>query len=190
MPVADPLLQARYHSLWSHMVAVPSVNERPAQMFLASSHSAATKCWGRNDYGTLGDASTAHSASPVALDIGSSVRRMAPGFYTSAAIDINGAVKGWGQNNNGKLGFGLTGGAGIGDEASEMGASTPTINLGSGRFSLQLTAGSSAFCSLTDMALVKCWGANTNGELGLGDTATRGDDDLELGDYLPFSSLW
>ena len=36
-----------------------------------------------------------------------------------------------------------------------------------------------------DNGTLKCWGRNTYGELGLGDTANRGDDPNEMGDSLP-----
>jgi hypothetical protein len=41
---------------------------------------------------------------------------------------------------------------------------------------------------------VKCWGGNGDGELGLGDTTSRGDQANEMGDNLPtvklFSDVW
>ncbi|MFN3201590.1 MAG: thrombospondin type 3 repeat-containing protein, partial [Bradymonadia bacterium] len=50
------------------------------------------------------------------------------------------------------------------------------------------------FCAIFDstapgLSNVKCWGVNVNGALGLGDTATRGDDLNEMGDNLPFVDL-
>jgi len=44
-------------------------------------------------------------------------------------------------------------------------------------------------CALLDDASVKCWGSNTNGQLGLGDTGDRGDVSGEMGDALPATQL-
>jgi hypothetical protein len=42
---------------------------------------------------------------------------------------------------------------------------------------------------LLDNQELKCWGNNTNGQLGLGDTAARGDNPNEMGDNLPAVDL-
>jgi alpha-tubulin suppressor-like RCC1 family protein len=44
-------------------------------------------------------------------------------------------------------------------------------------------------CALLDNNSVKCWGDNTNGRLGLGDTNDRGDNPNEMGDNLPAVDL-
>jgi alpha-tubulin suppressor-like RCC1 family protein len=44
-------------------------------------------------------------------------------------------------------------------------------------------------CALLDNKSVKCWGSNYNGQLGLGDTNSRGDAPGEMGDNLPAVDL-
>lgn len=41
-------------------------------------------------------------------------------------------------------------------------------------------------CIFNRSGLLKCWGANYNGQLGLGDTNSRGDEKNEMGFNLPF----
>jgi alpha-tubulin suppressor-like RCC1 family protein len=44
-------------------------------------------------------------------------------------------------------------------------------------------------CALLDNQTVKCWGNNSLGRLGIGDTEPRGDDPNEMGDMLPTVQL-
>jgi cysteine-rich repeat protein len=50
---------------------------------------------------------------------------------------------------------------------------------------LQEVAGGTHTCALLNDGSVKCWGRNALGQLGLGDTAARGDGPGELGEALP-----
>jgi hypothetical protein len=54
---------------------------------------------------------------------------------------------------------------------------------------LAVTTGRDQTCALLDDHRVKCWGSNMNGELGLGDTRTRGAGPGEMGDALPAVDL-
>src|SRR5205823_3943102 len=103
------------------------------------------------------------------------------------ALLSNGAVKCWGRNDGGQLGLGDT--VDRGDGAGEMGDSLPAVDLGTGRTAVAISAGDFFTCALLDNASVKCWGANSEGQLGLGDTSARGDDPGEMGDSLPAVDL-
>jgi alpha-tubulin suppressor-like RCC1 family protein len=96
-------------------------------------------------------------------------------------------VKCWGSNGAGTLGLGDT--AGRGDGAGEMGDSLPAVALGTGRTAAAITAGIFYTCALLDDATVKCWGENSNGQLGLGSATRRGDGPGEMGDKLPAVAL-
>lgn len=80
-------------------------------------------------------------------------------------------VKCWGNNGSGRLGLGDT--ASRGDAGGEMGGALPVVGLGAGRTAMAVTAGSQHSCAVLDNSTVKCWGENSDGLLGVGDTGSR-----------------
>src|SRR5215831_2123949 len=66
-------------------------------------------------------------------------------------------------------------------EVGELGSALP-VSQGT------VTAGMYHACILADKH-VKCWGYNVNGQLGLGNLASRGDTPGEMGDNLPWVDL-
>ena len=145
---------------------------------------ASVKCWGDNSYGQLGQGDALAHSGAVALDLGSgrTVLQVAAGTIYGCALLDNYEVKCWGGNNFGQLGVGDT--ANRGDDAGEMGDNLPAVDLGSSRTATQIAAGHEHTCAILDNATVKCWGYNIFGELGLGDSAYRGDGAGEMGDSL------
>jgi hypothetical protein len=88
----------------------------------------------------------------------------------------------WGDNEYGQLGQGNM--INIGDALNATIAATPTINMGTGRSVVAISAGNLHTCALLDNATVKCWGSAGNGRLGTGATNDLGDDPAEIGDAL------
>ena len=155
------------------------------------------KCWGANDSGQLGlgdvnnrgDAASEMGPSLpiVLLGTGRTAKAIAAGASHTCAILDNDTVKCWGGNDTGQLGLGDINNRG--DAAGEMGDALPIVALGTGRTAKAITAGVGHTCARLDNDTVKCWGANGNGQLGLGDVNNRGDAAGEMGDALPVVAL-
>ena len=125
-----------------------------------------------------GNAQTGDGCSPTCRRIAA----LSTGVYTSCVLIDDGSVKCWGYNPDGELGLGDT--KTRGDNANEMGANLPAVDLGSGRTALAISTGTAASCALLDHGSVKCWGYNIAGSIGLGDTNMRGNAPGEMGDNL------
>jgi len=155
------------------------------------------RCWGRNDRGQLGlgdiidrgDAPGEMGVNlpPVDLGVGARAVAVAAGQQHACALLADGDVKCWGTNGFGRLGLGDT--ASRGDGPGEMGDALPRVALGTGRTAVGIMAGDSYSCAILDTGDVKCWGDNFFAQLGLGDTANRGDGPGEMGDNLPTVAL-
>lgn len=151
------------------------------------------KCWGWNERGQLGLGDTLGSWDKpremgdklpfVDLGAGRTAVQLTAGREHACALLDNGTVKCWGFNGGGQLGLGDT--RDRGDEPGEMGDALPPVDLGPGRTAVQVSAGSIHTCALLDDGSLKCWGWNHEGQLGLGDTVSRGDRPGSMGSSLP-----
>eukprot|EP01083_Nonionella_stella_P068484 181842_1 len=150
------------------------------------------KCFGMNSYGQLGlgdtnDRGGVANEIPANLsdiDLGSSFipDQVACGWGHTCTSSIAGKVKCFGSNSRGELGLGDTNYRG--DEPNEMGDNLPEIDLGSLFIPDQVACGWGHTCTSSIAGKVKCFGSNSRGELGLGDTNYRGDEPNEMGDNL------
>ena len=74
-----------------------------------------------------------------------------------------------------------------------MGDNLPVINLGTGRTVRSVAAGCSSnqedahVCAILDNGSLKCWGSNSNGQLGQGNTDNIGDAAGEMASLNPIS---
>ena len=135
------------------------------------------KCWGDGAFGRLGYGNTefiGDNETPAAVgtvNLGGTATAVSVGGTHSCAILTGGAVKCWGWNSLGELGYGNT----ISNSDTETPASAGTIALGGA--ATAITAGSFFTCALLVGGAVKCWGDGADGRLGQGDTSPIGDDE-------------
>ncbi len=122
----------------------------------------------------------------VSLGTGRTAKAIVAGSFHTCALLDNDIVKCWGFNAIGSLGLGDW--AHRGNGPGEMGDALPVVNLGTGRTAKIVVAGLHT-CALLDNDTLKCWGDNSRGLLGLGDTQYRGDGPGEMGDALPVVDL-
>jgi alpha-tubulin suppressor-like RCC1 family protein len=125
-----------------------------------------TKCWGYNNYGQLGDDTTEDRNTPVDVSgLTSEVATIKAGGTHTCVLMAGGGVKCWGRNNYGQLGDGTTEDCSIPEDVSGLASGVMAVALGEAHT-----------CALTMLSAgnrVKCWGSDSNGQLGLGTITQR-----------------
>ena len=61
----------------------------------------------------------------------------------------------------------------------------PAVDVGTGKTAKEIFGGGSHTCAILNDDTLKCWGDNSKGQLGYGDTSTRGSGSGQMGDDLP-----
>ncbi|MBL0141424.1 MAG: VCBS repeat-containing protein [Betaproteobacteria bacterium] len=137
----------------------------PTAIALGGQHSCAlttdggVKCWGYDLNGQLGDNGTLNQFTPVdVVGLASGMAAIAAGENHSCAVTDNGGMKCWGRNFQGQLGNG-------GSLFDIQSTPVDVVGLGSGV--VAAAAGGDHTCALTAGGGVKCWGLNSNGQLGV-----------------------
>jgi alpha-tubulin suppressor-like RCC1 family protein len=123
-------------------------------------------CWGRGDYGALGNGQTGaeyKSVVPVQAAFAQptpTITQVAVGAWHACAIDSNGGIWCWGLGGNGRMGDGGSNDALIPVQSISAGATA-------------ISANNNHTCAVIAGA-VKCWGYGGGvGRLGVGDTTDR-----------------
>ena len=121
------------------------------------------KCWGKNDFGQLGDGTLTTRPTPVDVSgLTSGVAAVSAGAFHTCALATTGGLKCWGRNDFGQLGDATTT-----DRHTPVDVSGLTSGVGEASGGLFYT------CALTIAGEARCWGRNINGQLGDGTTTER-----------------
>jgi alpha-tubulin suppressor-like RCC1 family protein len=134
------------------------------------------KCWGSNGDGQLGlgdmtsrgDKPNQMGANLPAIDLDGVATAVVTGNNHTCAILEGGKVKCWGWNQYGVVGLGEPGSRG--DSPNEMGANLPPLSLPSTQ---HLSTRDTHVCATSATGEVRCWGENSNGNLGYDDKNSR-----------------
>jgi alpha-tubulin suppressor-like RCC1 family protein len=127
-------------------------------------------CWGWNALNIMGDSTGTDRLVPTApnpaLPMG--VVQVSSGVFGTSVLLSDGTVRSWGAGNNGALGNGST----------TYSTSTKTAPTGLSTVSkISGGPGWGNLCAIeTAGSVVKCWGLNNNGQLGIGVAAASGAD--------------
>jgi len=183
-PFVAILLLTLFASIRSPQALSPMSVTPPHYVATGRSHTCAltaiptggVKCWGRNDYGQLGDGTITDRDAPTQVStLTSGVSSIVAGLgHTCALIAANGGVKCWGSNSTGALGDGTwtTRSAPVSVRDS---FGDPLIG------ATAISAGGDHTCAILSNGSSYCWGYNLNGQLGIGSNSITNVPTLVMG---------
>ncbi|XP_068123256.1 RCC1 and BTB domain-containing protein 1 isoform X2 [Hyperolius riggenbachi] len=147
------------------------LSKKVVQVACGSHHSLALSwegevfAWGYNNCGQIGMGTTTNQPVPrrVSAQMQCKAVAIAAGPTSSMAITENGQLYGWGYNGTGQLGLGSTGNQLIPCRV----VFAPQVCV------VQIVCGYSHTMGLTDQGHLYSWGANGNGQLGIGNKSNQ-----------------
>ena len=116
-------------------------------------------CWGKNNYGQLGDGTMSTQSWPVYASLPVAATSIAAGYEHSCAVLSTNAMQCWGRNEYGQLG----------DGGSEPFSLPVYVKLAAGEVPVWARTNDNANnCVVLSNRSIKCWGLNEDGALGNG----------------------
>ncbi len=123
-------------------------------------------CWGDGYFGQTGAGLAPTPSPPSPLEALPPVDTIAVGARHACAVHRDGLLSCWGDDRWGQLGRGSREGAATLPQRPALAAEMPAVR--------SIALGDDHTCALTTEGEVLCWGANRDGQLGTGDTASLG----------------
>jgi alpha-tubulin suppressor-like RCC1 family protein len=150
-----------------------ALNASARQITCAGTHTCAVlttgevRCWGQGDSGQLGygcaanigDGTVTCASLNDSVPLGTTVEQVDAGSFHTCALLSTGAIRCWGDNEYGQLGYGHMNN--LGDNPNEVG--TDISIQGS---VAKIFAGGQHSCALMSDSSVRCWGRGLYGQLG------------------------
>jgi alpha-tubulin suppressor-like RCC1 family protein len=126
----------------------------------------AAYCWGRNEYGVLGDGSSLYDPSfiPVAVRGGLSFAALSVGSFHNCGVTTSNAAYCWGKNDVGELGLGTTGPESCYTGGANVPCSTIPLAVAGGLAFSMVSAGGELSCGVTTTGVGYCWGQGALGD--------------------------
>lgn len=142
------------------------------------------KCWGFNQYGGLGDGTYHESHVPVSVSGIHTATGIAAGYYHACAVLDDGTAWCWGYNTYGALGDGTGIQSNVPVEVDGV-----RIRWNAGWFGgvADVAMNGSHVCARLFDGTMKCWGDNSIGQLGIGDSP--GPEICDPGLHNPCSTI-
>jgi alpha-tubulin suppressor-like RCC1 family protein len=160
-----------------------------ARITLGGSHtcvvttSKKVRCWGGNSSGQLGYGNENNigdnelPATAGFVNLRANAKQLSLGFLHSCVLLESNSVKCWGRGSEGQLGSGNA--TDIGDDELPTDVDTVQVNTDTTQGKItQIFSGNSHNCVLFESGNIKCWGNNSVGQLGYGNTNIIGDNEL------------
>jgi alpha-tubulin suppressor-like RCC1 family protein len=134
----------------------------------------AVYCWGSNNTGRLGSGKTFNelgsTATPVAVAGVTTAVSLAAGPINGCVALASGSVQCWGFNSDGQTGTLPPFAQDVPSPSTVAGITGP----------IALTIGEYHVCGLLPAGTIKCWGSNTQGQLGDGHLTSRSATPLDV----------
>jgi len=116
------------------------------------------QCWGDNTNGKLGDGTTTNRTTPVnVINLNGTATAITAGTEHTCALMDGGSIKCWGDNVYGQLGNG-----------TQTDQTEPVDVIDLDGTAVAISAGGYHTCALMSTGEVKCWGDDSDGQLGNG----------------------